>query len=64
MFTTKSSERHYLKVVNIVAEQFTTKFLQCVPGKNGVKGLLFGCQLTCLQEVQNLLSITTFKTLS
>ena len=35
-FTTKSSERHYLKVVSIVAEQFTTKFLQCTQDRQSV----------------------------
>jgi len=27
--TTKSSKHHYIKIVSIVADYFTTKFLQC-----------------------------------
>jgi len=29
MFTAKCSERHYLKLVSIVAEHFTTNVLRC-----------------------------------
>jgi len=35
MFTTKCSERHYLKLVNIVAEHFTTNFYSVSLKKEG-----------------------------